>query len=44
MTEHQDLQDYYAGEGVPDVGKRLVNDIMTTVEEVNWGHISFVIM
>jgi len=33
----KDLEDpraYYAGEGVPDVGKRLVIDIMKTVERL----------
>jgi plasmid stabilization system protein ParE len=29
-----DLQAYYAGEGVLDVGKRLVTDIMNTVERL----------
>jgi toxin ParE1/3/4 len=29
-----DVQAYYSGKGVPDVGKRLVIDIMTTVERL----------
>jgi toxin ParE1/3/4 len=34
VKDLEDLQAYYAGEGVPDVGKRLVADIMNTVERL----------
>jgi toxin ParE1/3/4 len=34
IKDLEDLQAYYAGDGVPDVGKRLVADIMNTVERL----------
>ena len=34
IKDLEDLQAYYAGEGVPDVGKRLITDIMNTVERL----------
>ena len=34
IKDLEDLQARYAGEGVPDVGKRLVADIMSTVERL----------
>ncbi len=34
IKDLEDLQAYYAGEGVPDVGKRVVTDIMNTVERL----------
>jgi toxin ParE1/3/4 len=34
IRDLEDLQAYYAGDGVPDVGKRLVTDIMNTVERL----------
>jgi toxin ParE1/3/4 len=34
IEDLEDLQAYYSGEGVPDVGKRLVTDIMATVERL----------
>ena len=34
IKDLEDLQAHYAGEGVPDVGKRLVADIMSTVERL----------
>jgi len=34
IKDLEDLQAYYAGEGVPDVGKRPVTDIMNTVERL----------
>jgi len=35
IKDLEDLHAYYAGEGVPDVGKRLVTDIMNTVERLS---------
>lgn len=34
IKDLEDLQAYYAGEGAPDVGKRLVTDIMAAVERL----------
>lgn len=34
IKDLEDLQAYYSDEGVPDVGKRLVTDIMSTVERL----------
>jgi len=34
IKDLEDLQAYYSGEGVPDVGKRLVTDIMATIERL----------
>jgi toxin ParE1/3/4 len=34
IKDLEDVQAYYSGEGVPDVGKRLVTDIMNTVERL----------
>lgn len=30
----QDLQQYYADEGVPEIGKRFVNDILVAIERL----------
>ena len=34
IKDLEDVQAYYSGEGVPDVGKRLITDIMNTVERL----------
>ena len=34
IRDLEDMQAYYAGEGVPDVGKRPVTGIMSTIERL----------
>jgi plasmid stabilization system protein ParE len=34
IKDLEDMQAYYLGEGVPDVGKRLVSEIMNAVERL----------